>query len=50
MEVVKLETQQIIAASVGLSTDEVPGGLSRELDLDVDLEDQNALINQLLGM
>ncbi|MBP3287463.1 MAG: hypothetical protein J6M15_11095 [Prevotella sp.] len=50
MEVVKLETQQIIAASVGLSTDEVNGGLSRELDLDVDLEDQNTLINQLLGM
>lgn len=52
MEVVKLETQQIIAASVGFgSGNEDPiNAEGRLLDLDVDLEDQNALINQLLGM
>ena len=47
MEIVKIETQQIIAASVGLNNEEVSGGLSRDLDLD---DDPNNLINQLLGM
>lgn len=50
MEVVKLETQQIIAASVGFgSGNEDPINAEGRL-LDLDLEDQNALINQLLGM
>ncbi len=50
MEVVKLETQQIIAASVGFgSGNENPINAEGRL-LDMDLEDQNTLINQLLGM
>lgn len=50
MEVVKLETQQIIAASVGFgSGNEDPINAEGRL-LDLDLEDQNTLINQLLGM
>jgi hypothetical protein len=50
MEVVKLETQQIIAASVGFgSGNEDPINAEGRL-LDMDLEDQNTLINQLLGM
>ncbi|MBQ9676961.1 MAG: hypothetical protein IJV44_02360 [Prevotella sp.] len=35
MEIVKLETQQLIASSVPLNPDEVNGGLSREYD-DID--------------
>ena len=50
MEVVKLETQQIIAASVGFGAgNEDPINAEGRL-LDLDLEDQNTLINQLLGM
>lgn len=45
MEIVKIETQQIIAASVDLSTEEVPGGLGREFEFGDD-----DLINHLLGM
>lgn len=47
MEVIKLETQQIIAASIGLNNEQVNGGLSRDLDFDFD---PNNLINQLLGL
>ena len=49
MEIVKIETQQIIAASVGFgSGNEDPiNAESNILDLD---DDPNNLINQLLGM
>lgn len=51
MEVIKLETQQIIAASVPFSSTPVDPGSADSRDLDLDLDDDpNALINQLLGM